>query len=469
MKTQTSNKSRILNKDQQLIFDVLTKKLENTIEINMLWENMYSLVGSAGTGKTFLTVRIIEYFLSQEYDVIVTAPTHKAVNVLRKNLPKSIIRSTKTIHSFLNIKLVTDFNNGTQVFKIDKEAKDTSKTDLLIVDESSMVSKELYEYIEDTIRKGRVKAVLFIGDIYQLLPIDSNNQILNTIANKFRLDLIVRQAKDSYIIKTATKLRESIANKTYSKINDFFNINYDKRISFFHNKTDFYEDFCSNDKWYLEDKVIATFTNANVDKHNHTIRQRFWKTQGNIDDIPVLLAGDTLVFQERFNDIFNNGDSVVIDYAKKEFFEALDISYWECKTEDKKFKVIDPDDLHKYKKALSIIASRAKKEKSKGKRYDIWQTFFSLKDKFADVKFKFSSTIHKLQGSTYDTVYIDILNTSRQESLDMDNLYRLIYVAITRASRDIKILIPKFTNDKESMEILGDDIKNILSFGTRIG
>ena len=50
-----------------------------------------------------------------------------------------------------------------------------------------MISQDLYELIIKAIEKGRVKAVLYVGDEYQLLPIDSDkNQIFN-IRNRYKL------------------------------------------------------------------------------------------------------------------------------------------------------------------------------------------------------------------------------------------------------------------------------------------
>jgi ATP-dependent exoDNAse (exonuclease V) alpha subunit len=72
----------------------------------------------------------------------------------------------------------------------------------------------------------------------------------------------------------------------------------------------------------------------------------------------------------------------------------------------------------------------------------MWENFFALKEFFADVKYTFASTIHKLQGSTYETVYIDLFALANNKYIEMDQLYRLVYVAMTRASKDIKILIP---------------------------
>ena len=73
---------------------------------------------------------------------------------------------------------------------------------------------------------------------------------------------------------------------------------------------------------------------------------------------------------------------------------------------------------------------------------------------FADVQHVFSSTIHKLQGSTYDTSYVDIFSLVDNEYLSDDEKYRLIYVAITRARKNIKIFISKFDTDIEEQKII---------------
>ena len=216
----TSNISTTQNK----AFEEITSKLENIIETNMVWDNEISLSGAAGTGKTYLTTKLVKK-LKEKYHITITAPTHKALQVLRQNLLADEIENveTKTLQSFLNIRLFTDFDKGIQKFEpIKSKDKDNSKTDILIVDESSMISQDLYEYIIKAIEKQRVKAVLFVGDEFQLLPIDGNdNKVLN-IRNKYKLEKIVRQAQDSYIINVATKARDIIKSKKYITLKEFF-------------------------------------------------------------------------------------------------------------------------------------------------------------------------------------------------------------------------------------------------------
>ena len=94
-----------------------------------------------------------------------------------------------------------------------------------------------------------------------------------------------------------------------------------------------------------------------------------------------------------------------------------------------------------YDERLSNLATYAKNA-SKEYKKQAWMRYFELKGKYIDVKYTYASTVHKLQGSTYENVYIDfkeIIDMSRYS--EMETMYRLIYVAITRATNKVKVLV----------------------------
>lgn len=451
---------------QDFLLMNICEKIENIIKTNMFWDNEISLSGAAGTGKTYLTTKLVKR-LKSKYKIIITAPTHKALEVLRKNLLDDGIEDieTKTIHSFLNIKLVTDYDKGIQKFEpIKAENKDISFTDLLIVDESSMVSQDLYQYIIESIESQRVKAVLFVGDSYQLLPVDDSNSKIFDIRNKYKLEEIVRQVKDSYIIKIATKARNIIKSQQFISIKEFLNDNiFKENIKFFTSENEFYDDFCSPNDWDTKDKVIASFTNNSVNKHNDIIRKRFWNKQ-NIFDIPTFLKGEKLILQKanviQEMVIHQNSEIIELSECSKQYLKIFDIYFWDCKDlNNKPLKIVDIDSQKKFEITLNQLASDAKFEKNYQTRLTKWKNFYSLKDLFVNVKYVFASTIHKLQGSTYETVYIDLREIEKMNDKDM--MYRLLYVAITRASKDIKILLP--SNDNISLVEYQDIILSSLN------
>jgi hypothetical protein len=192
-----------------------------------------------------------------------------------------------------------------------------------------------------------------------------------------------------------------------------------------------------------QDKVIASFTNKSVDRHNRLIRNRYWQ-ENNIINPDTLLVGDKIIFQQAnvINDkvVHQNSDTIRLSKADKTYQKSLQIDFWDCvDTADRPFKVVDPKSLDRFKIVLNKIAQEAKNEKNYGLRTQKWKLFYNIKETFIDVKYTYASTIHKLQGSTYDTVYIDLNEIENMQDKDM--MYRLLYVALTRASKNIKILL----------------------------
>ena len=106
--------------------------------------------------------------------------------------------------------------------------------------------------------------------------------------------------------------------------------------------------------------------------------------------------------------------------------------------------MVDPDYTVTYNekvKQLAEIAAKIDRYKNPEERKEAWRNYFITKEKYGDFKYVFASTIHKAQGSTYNSVYINIGSIlSLIAHNEHDIAYRLLYVAVTRASKDIKIL-----------------------------
>ncbi len=126
------------------------------------------LSGAAGTGKsTFL-----KYFKAnkKKLNIIVVAPTGiAALNV-----------GGQTVHSFFYLK--PSVQNSTNMPSYSRKGFD--KIDLIIIDEISMVRADIIDAIDKIMRKnGRSSSfpfggtkMLFIGDLYQLPPVVSNSE-----------------------------------------------------------------------------------------------------------------------------------------------------------------------------------------------------------------------------------------------------------------------------------------------------
>ena len=144
--------------------------------------------GFAGTGKTTL-IKVLRTEL-RCYSVI-TSFTGKACNVLqRKGLP------AQTMHSLLYD--VKEGKDGSIYFEKKSTLKDNP--DLIIVDEASMVSQDLYNDA-----KSFGVPMLFVGDPGQLPPVGNNPNLMKDPHNV--LQQIHRQAAQSPIIQFATDVR----------------------------------------------------------------------------------------------------------------------------------------------------------------------------------------------------------------------------------------------------------------------
>ncbi len=453
--SKKTDTSLALTSHQKEVVDEITTEIEDIIvSENVDNDVMMTLSGSAGVGKTFVTARIIKKILDFSNDITITAPTHKALLVVRGMIYNSKINSrhikTQTLHSFLKVKLETNYKTGARKFVVDANEKEKCATKILIVDESSMVGGDLFAYIDQAVTEGRVKAVLFVGDPYQLPPVNSEKTTVFSLQKHYELTEIVRQAENSYIIKIASKIRDCIKNKNFSfRIEEFFTDEYDG-LEIFRNRDDFLSEFFSSKEknWSMKNQIIADYTNKSVNYYNSIVRQRFWKEKG-IDNPEQLREGDTVVFQEaNVGDdkiIHANSSMATIRKSFKKFDEEHKIWYWHCIDEENLgFKVIDEESSLAFEELMAEKVREAKSETVGIKIRDKWGEYYHLKDKYVDVKYIYSSTIHKLQGSTYDTVFIDLghltyLYDNGKE--DKEFLYRLLYVAVARASTNIKILL----------------------------
>ena len=128
--------------------------------------------GYAGTGKSYLINTIYEHAKHNNKDIQVTAMTGCAA-VLLKN--------AKTLHSWAGIGLGTSpINKLIENIRKYKHIDNWTNIDILVIDEISMMSKQLFELINILAQKIRKSQRLFggiqlicCGDFHQLPPIEN--------------------------------------------------------------------------------------------------------------------------------------------------------------------------------------------------------------------------------------------------------------------------------------------------------
>lgn len=337
-----------------------------------------------------------------------SATTHKAARVLNE-LADGSFSKAGTVHSFLGLKL--EWHQGRNRLVQDREA--TNKTDLLVVDETSMMSRELYSHIRSALVSERIKCVLFVGDPYQLPPI-SEGFLPFLEKTDATLTEVVRQEEGNPIIAQATQIREMIRQES----EEIFRItpSDDGRIKVFRNIHDFFDDYFVND----DEKMILGFANKTVDTHNMRVRSALKP------DSLEYEAGDTVIAQE----VYEHEGAIVIANGEE-------LKLVEAERQDDYWLLTDMSDrsfytpAHNYKQILKAQLNTLYERKA-------WDDYAKLKRGFLELKYAYACTIHKSQGSTWGSVYIDLRWFPSDMSAEMRN--RLTYVALTRARNSVCVL-----------------------------
>lgn len=193
--TETPNNPSILLNEEQLS---ALSQITQWLQTNKTLE--FRLGGYAGTGKTTLLKVVVESHKQtrqreeSESQIAISALTGKAVSILHKKG----MWEAQTIHSLIyNVRL--DEKTKLPIF-VKKSCLD-DEIDLIIVDEASMISKELYQDL-----LSFKTHILWVGDPGQLEPVGEDIYLM--AKPDFTLENIHRQAKGSEIILFADRIRK---------------------------------------------------------------------------------------------------------------------------------------------------------------------------------------------------------------------------------------------------------------------
>lgn len=132
----------------------------------------FVLSGYAGSGKTFLSMRLLRQVEATGLCWTVVAPTHKAVGVLRHALDFEGLHPTwypSTIHRLLRLKLRRQ-GDRELCESTEQTAVSLEHLGLVLVDESSMVDSSLLSIALQCAHAFQTRLV-FVGDPAQLPPI----------------------------------------------------------------------------------------------------------------------------------------------------------------------------------------------------------------------------------------------------------------------------------------------------------
>ena len=142
---------------------------QQAIDAAMQGKNIF-LTGVAGTGKSFVTQKIVHYAKQMKKEVAVAAPT--GVAAVNLNL------GAQTVHSLAGVKVPQRYRDfGTMFSRVN--AKKWRNIQVLVIDEVGMLTADFLDWLDVTTRQIRNNMLepfggiqlIFVGDFAQLGPV----------------------------------------------------------------------------------------------------------------------------------------------------------------------------------------------------------------------------------------------------------------------------------------------------------
>jgi hypothetical protein len=299
----------------------LTNSQKNAIDkldlfLNDSDEKIFVLKGFGGTGKTFLTKGITDYFELREINYILAAPTGKAAKVIQNKTLKSATTIHKAIYSFRDLQDESKEKNEDTYkifFNIDEHSVQPSNT-VFIFDEASMIGdnyqkNEFYKFgsaklLSDLFQFTNIfdkkfnNKIIFIGDTAQLPPIGMKTSPaldINYLYDKLQINVksteltdVVRQQKQSGILLNSINLRKQMLNKNFQN-GASLDLNYDDINEI--KESDLISEYIKSCNGQISDNsIIIASKNELVDNYNSLVRDYFFPNKKYITEDDKVMA-----------------------------------------------------------------------------------------------------------------------------------------------------------------------------------
>lgn len=423
-------------------------------------EKVFVLKGYAGTGKTTLVNHVLKDAYKKGRIIAVTSFTNKATNVISRKTP---FAQGITLFKLLGLK--TDESSENLNFK--KEGKSlVSNFDIIVLDEVSMVNDEHLDLLLKEINGmfSHTK-LLMMGDPCQLPPIgQETDSKAFELENSFELTQVIRQSKDSNIIKYSFCVREILKKinndekvpiKTKLKPEDLSSK--DDLIILDNSKRflellleDFGSDNYQNSSDYV--KVLA-YRNNTIDKVNDLIRKRIF---GELED--NIAKGENIILTSPVLDLsmgtvlYDSSDELeVTDILESGIYDSEDhcglriqFPYYNCLVSRRfdglngEMKIVNPSYKSRFNEMMVEWGKRIKKEPNG--RIIFREQFYPFKKEFHIIGYNYAITIHRIQGSQCNRIYVIEDDLEQVSQASHKNLWKAKYVSYTRATEKLVIL-----------------------------
>ncbi len=304
-----------LNAEQQAAL----YKLEDFYNNPAKYQNEITLSGYAGTGKTTILGVFDKYLKNKTYvKPIYTSPTHRANAVTKMKNPKA---NVLTLHKLFGLNPMLNLESDQlDIRDVKTESVKEPKIkrgDTIIVDESSMVTNELYDLIQEFKDTMNLR-IIFAGDRGQLGPVQNDTKLQSKVfdnpQNQAQLTKVERTG-DNPILLNSTRAREG---QDFTYITDEIDGN---GVEFFDTPDRLNQIIGQNLKEMMESGNMLYFRilsslNKDVAKINVQARQILFGEEAKKSPY---IKGDILMGYDNIGEdmLINSGDYVVEDVSEE--------------------------------------------------------------------------------------------------------------------------------------------------------
>lgn len=443
-----------LGEEQVRAFDLIKSFIKNSDNFT------FSLTGSAGTGKSLLISRVTDWLKNSGIDYCLCAPTHKAKTVIEYYTKESAV----TLHKLLALSPKLDIINldfRELQFKMGKPSNNIPYKGVIICDEASMISDDLFKLLLKVCKEYNSK-ILFVSDKAQLKPVDSNRvSLVYSIKDSFNLTKIYRQDSDNALLPILQTLRESEIDRFETTIGDKGSLICEPNFKKFFNlcKDGIYR--AIKDQNIFEAKVLA-YTNNRVNNYNKFLTKTLFEDSKEYHRFEILMGYENLDFNG-YN-FWNSMDYIIVDKPKE-----IDINipnfiklpgynlslYDKGNDEVNSIDILSKEIDGSYFESLAQKIEEIRLEAIEAKKYyrsKAWKKYYSTYNSFTTpinlfynnrvIRKKsfdrgYAITVHKSQGSTFNNVYIDMFDIN--QCSDIETLRQLQYVSLSRTRNNAYI------------------------------
>lgn len=373
------------------------------------------LTGGPGTGKTTTINAIIRYFEGEGAEIRLAAPTGRAA----KRMTEATGYEAQTIHRLLELSGMPEDDREGQPIHFERNAENPLETDVIIIDEMSMVDIHLIHSLLMAVTAGT--RLILVGDENQLPSVGPGNVLRDIIrSGQFpvvELKKIFRQASESDIVVNAHKINKGEQVEINNKSRDFFFL-----------------------KRYDADIIIRVVIALIQEKLPKYVEAKPFEIQVLTPMRKGLLGVErlNLILQKYLNPaepgkeeteiggrVFRVGDKVM--QIKNNY--QLE---WEVKT---KYGLVVDQGQGIFNGDMGIVTEINTYDETLEVEYDEHRKVKYPFEMAEELELAYAITVHKSQGSEYPAVIIPLLQGPRL-------LYNrnLLYTAVTRAKKCLTIV-----------------------------